>query len=141
MCIRLSLVVWTLCCLVLTTASTSSAAKFETGDNSAKSSTLGEKTAQEHNDRAVQLSHRGQWAEAVSEHEKAVAGEPENRVFRNSLSTSLLRYGDACMSKQHYKHACKLYERALQADTENLSAKSGLSEARKLVSSAGSEIE
>ena len=92
------------------------------------------KTALEHNNRGVELSTKGRWTEAISEHEQAVSCDPKNKDFRNNLSSCLLRCGDSQMSRKNYDRARELYKRALEADADNLSARSALKEAEKLAS-------
>jgi Flp pilus assembly protein TadD len=112
----------------------------DVADTSAPLATPEPTTAVEHNKRAEELAKHGRWTEAISEHELAVAAEPNNKTFKSDLSACLLRCGDTLMGKKKYESAAGLYKRALEADAGNLSAKSGLSEALKLASTAQSSL-
>lgn len=93
-------------------------------------------TAAQHNAHASELVKQGRWTEAIDEFEQAITQEPNNKSFKADLSSALLRCGDVLMGKKNYKRAAELYKRALEADNQNLSAKSALNEAEKLASNS-----
>ncbi|MDX1989864.1 MAG: hypothetical protein SFV17_24445 [Candidatus Obscuribacter sp.] len=73
----------------------------------------------EHNNRAVELGTRGLWDSAIREHEIAIAGDPDNEIFRRNLSGAHLRYADILASKKLYRDAIEHYTLALYADQNN----------------------
>lgn len=73
----------------------------------------------EHNNRAVELGTRGLWESAIREHDIAIAGDPENEMFKRNLSGAHLRYADILAGKKHYKEAIKHYTLALYTDQNN----------------------
>ncbi len=73
----------------------------------------------EHNNRAVELGNHGRWVEALKEHDVALAGDPDNEMFKRNLSGAHLRYADILAAKKLYGDAIEHYTLALYADQDN----------------------
>lgn len=97
----------------------------QTGETPDKSSALKPLTTPdptnplEHNNRAVELGNSGRWVEALKEHDVALAGDPDNEMFKRNLSGAQLRYADILAAKKRYEEAIKHYTLALYADQNN----------------------
>ena len=76
----------------------------------------------DHNNRGVEYGRRGNWPAAISEHEVALNGDPENPAFRTNLSAALLKYGGVLASKSNWGTAASKLREALYVDPNNQDA-------------------
>jgi tetratricopeptide (TPR) repeat protein len=91
----------------------------------------------EHNNRANELDVHGRWYEAIQEYTLALQGDPKNNQFKTNFSACLVRFGDALMDRHDFRGALNQYQRSLELNPDNLSAKSGLGEVQNLISTNG----
>lgn len=80
----------------------------------------------DHNNKGVVHGSKGEWEEAIKEHELAVQLEPENKYFKKNLSSAHLRYGDQIKKQGNREDAAQHYKKALEADPANEAAKLNL---------------
>jgi tetratricopeptide (TPR) repeat protein len=80
----------------------------------------------DHNNKAVEYGQKGMWAQAISEHEIALNGDPENTQFKTNLSGALLRYGQALSAKSNWNQAIHEFREALYIDPNNADAANNL---------------
>ncbi|MDR3614251.1 MAG: tetratricopeptide repeat protein [Candidatus Obscuribacterales bacterium] len=80
----------------------------------------------DHNNKAVEYGQKGMWAQAISEHEIALNGDPENTQFKTNLSGALLRYGQALAAKSNWNQAIHEFREALYIDPNNADAANNL---------------
>ncbi|MDZ4837660.1 MAG: tetratricopeptide repeat protein [Candidatus Melainabacteria bacterium] len=95
-------------------------------------------TAMEHNNRAVELGSKGRWELAIKEHETALQLHEQTAkaqiqpkttshdVYRMNLSGACLRFGDRLAQEKKYDEAKKIYQKALDADSNNHPARARL---------------
>ena len=80
----------------------------------------------DHNNKAVEYGQKGMWAQAISEHEIALNGDPENTQFKTNLSGALLRYGQVLAGKSNWNQAIHEFREALYIDPNNADAANNL---------------
>lgn len=79
------------------------------------------------NNKAVQLGKQNRWAEAISEHLRAVQLDPTNKQFRINLSAAYTSYGEQRLTDGDAASASHLFRQAITTAPDNALA------ARKLV--------
>lgn len=79
-------------------------------------------TAQEHNNRAVELGSKQLWVDAIREHELAVELDRTNDTYRTNLSAAHLLYGKACKEKHKLGEAADQLRSAIFVDPNNAEA-------------------
>ncbi len=79
-------------------------------------------TAQEHNNRAVELGSKALWVDAIREHELAVELDRTNDTYRTNLSAAHLLYGKACKEKHELSEAADQLRSAMFVDPKNAEA-------------------
>jgi tetratricopeptide (TPR) repeat protein len=85
-------------------------------------------TAQEHNNRAVELGSKELWVDAIREHELAVELDQSNSPYRTNLSAAHLLYGKLCKEKHNLYDAARQFRAALFVDPKNAEADQNLDE-------------
>jgi tetratricopeptide (TPR) repeat protein len=80
----------------------------------------------DHNNKAVEYGQKGMWPQAISEHETALNGDPENGQFKTNLSGALLRYGQVLAGKSNWNQAIHEFREALYIDPNNADAANSL---------------
>jgi tetratricopeptide (TPR) repeat protein len=76
----------------------------------------------DHNNRGVEYGRRGNWPQAIAEHETALNGDPENPQFKTNLSAALLKYGQVLASKKDWGNAIHKLREAMYVDPNNQDA-------------------
>jgi tetratricopeptide (TPR) repeat protein len=76
----------------------------------------------DHNNKGVEYGRRGLWPQAISEHEIALNGDPENSQFKTNLSAALLKYGQVLSSQKKWSLAISKLREALYVDPNNADA-------------------
>lgn len=79
-------------------------------------------TAQEHNNRAVELGSKELWVDAIREHELAVELDQNNETYRTNLSAAHLLYGKSCKEKHRLGEAADQLRSAIFVDPNNAEA-------------------
>ena len=97
-------------------------------EQSAKAAQYKEQAVQLNN-QAVAFGQKGQWAQAIDAHEKAVKYDPANKQFRINLSAARTAYGEHLMKQQQFDAAASNFRKALSAAHDNGAAGKLLAEA------------
>jgi len=80
------------------------------------------KTPIEHNNRGVELGMKGLWEAAIREHEIALNADPENKEFRQNLSSAQMLYARQLASRGKIYEAMNHYRESLYVDPTNAEA-------------------
>ncbi len=71
------------------------------------------------NNKAVAYGKTGHWLDAISNHERAVQLDPQNKQFQINLSAARVEYGKAKLSAGDLTAAAGLFRKALAAAPDN----------------------